>query len=177
VLRLTAAMALAGLTAGCFQPLYGEHTFAGGPGVGAALKHVTVAQIVAPPGTPSARLAVELRNELTFMLDRGAPSHVPPTHRLEITLQVSGTSLIVDPLTAREEYEIQGATAIYRLVEIATNKIVVDSTAVQRTPFAVPGQQQRFAMLRGQRDAQSNAVKVVAAQIQARLASYFAAGT
>jgi LPS-assembly lipoprotein len=170
-------MALAGLTAGCFQPLYGEHSIGGHPGLGAALKRVEVSQITAPPGTPDARLAVELRNELTFLLDHGSRSTEPPTHRLDITLQVSSTSIIVDPTTAREEFEIDGVTALYRLTDLATGQQVFNGTAVNRTPFSVPGQQQRFAMLRGQRNAQSNAAKVVASQIQTRLASYFAAGT
>jgi LPS-assembly lipoprotein len=43
--------------------------------------------------------------------------------------------------------------------------------------YDVPGQEQRFARLRGLRDAESRAGQVIADNIRSRLASYFAAGT
>ncbi len=174
--RLAPVAALAALLAGCFQPMYGDRTLGDGTSLRAALASVDVAQIEAPPATPLARLAVELRNELTFGLDGGG-GRLPPTHRLHISLTTSGTSIIVDPTTARAEYEIVAVNAVYKLVEIGTLKQVADGAATARVTYNIPGQQQRFAMIRGQRDAQSRAVKVVAEQIRARLASFYAAGT
>lgn len=176
VARMATAVLLAGLTAACFQPLYGERTLGGGPGLRTALAAVEVEQITAPPGTPQARLAVEVRNELTYLLTGGG-SALSPTHRLKIALAVTGTSLIVDPSTARAEFEITGIDAVYRLTELASDKQVLDGTATQRVPYDIPGQQQRLAMLRGQRDAQSRAAKVIAELIRTRLAAYFAAGS
>lgn len=176
VWRLSSVLWIAGLTAACFQPLYGERSLSGGPGLRAALAGVEVEQITAPPGTPQARLAVEVRNELTYLLTGGGPA-TSPTHRLNIALSVSATSLIVDPNTARPEFEIVGLAAAYKLNELASAKQVLDGNATQRVPYDIPGQQQRFAMLRAQRDAQSNAAKVVARQIHTRLVSYFAAGS
>ena len=174
--RLGAAALLAGLTAACFQPLYGERTLSGGPGLRTVLAAVEVAQIDAPPATPVSRLAVDVRNELTYLLTGGGGA-LSPTHRLKITLAVSGTSLIVDPNTGRPEVEIAGLDANYTLTELASAKPVITGTAVHRVPYDVPGQQQRLGMLRAQRDAQSSAAKVIAEQIRTRLAAYFAAGS
>ena len=166
---------IAGLTAGCFTPLYGERSLTGTPALRSAMAQVDVAQIDGPPGTALARLAVEVRNELLFGLTGGSATP-PPTHRLRITLAGSYSSLIVDPSTARAEYELVSMDANYKLVEIATGKEVVDGAATARTSYNVPGQQQRMAMLRGQRDAQSRAAKLIAEQIKTRMASYFATG-
>jgi LPS-assembly lipoprotein len=117
-----------------------------------------------------------VRNELTYLLTGGGAA-LSPTHRLNINLSLATTSLIVDPTTARPEFEIVGLTAAYKLSELASAKQVLDGTATQGVPYDIPGQQQRFAMLRAQRDAQSNAAKVIAAQIRTRLAAYFAAGS
>jgi LPS-assembly lipoprotein len=166
---------LAGLTAACFQPLYGERTLTGGPGLGTMLAAVDVDQIDAVPGSPLSRIAVELRNELMSEL-RASGSAPPPTHRLVISLTTTGQSIIVDPNTARAEYEVIALNANFRLLENASNRQVLDGVATSRASYVIPGQQQRFAIIRGQRDAQSRAAKVVAEQIRTRLASYFAAG-
>ena len=52
LIRLVAPFAAACLLAGCFQPLYGEHSVGAGPSIKAALGTVDVAQIPAPNGTP-----------------------------------------------------------------------------------------------------------------------------
>ena len=46
-----------------------------------------------------------------------------------------------------------------------------------RVSYDIPGQEQRFARLRGLRDAENRAAKVIADNVRTRLASYFAAGT
>lgn len=174
--RAGVVLTLAGLCSACFQPMYGEHNLAGGSGLRSALASVDVAQITGTPGTPQARLAVELRNELTFALTGGGNT-LPPTHRLEIAINTGASSIIVDPSTARAEYEIVSVDATYKLIELSSSKTVFSSNASSRTSYNAPGQQQRYAMLRGQRDAQSRATKVIADQIRNRLASYFSAGT
>jgi LPS-assembly lipoprotein len=176
LVRTGVVLLLAGLCSACFQPMYGEHNATGGPGLRTAMAAVNVAEIAGTPGTPQARLAVELRNELTFALTGGGNA-LAPTHRLEVTINTGSASIIVDPSTARAEYEIVAVEANYKLVELSSSKTVFTSNASSRTSYNAPGQQQRFAMLRGQRDAQSRATKVVADQIRNRLASYFSAGT
>ena len=50
---LATALALAGLLGGCFEPLYGEKTLAGGPGLSQRLRAVAIDPIRAASGTPS----------------------------------------------------------------------------------------------------------------------------
>jgi S1-C subfamily serine protease len=63
------------------------------------------------------------------------------------------------------------------LIEIATAKVVVTGQTFARVSYDIPGQAQRFARLRGLRDAETRAAKVIAENVRSRLASYFIAGT
>ena len=174
--RLAVALALAGLAGGCFQPLYGEHTVIGSSILRDHLSAVDVLQIEAPKGTDESRLAVEIRNALLFDLTGGSDP-APPTHRLKISIASQRASIIVDTLTARPDVENYGINATYVMTEIATGKIVVTGQTFARVSYDIPGQQQRFARIRGLRDAESRAAKVIADNIRSRLASYFVAGT
>jgi LPS-assembly lipoprotein len=58
-----------------------------------------------------------------------------------------------------------------------TDKSVVLSTAFARVSYDTPGSEQRFARIRGLRDAENRAARVIAEHIRNRLASYFIAGT
>ena len=177
--RLTAiggALALAGLAGGCFQPLYGDRSPLGGPGVAGALSSVQVEEIDAPNGTPAARIGLEVRNALIFDLTGGnAPG--TPSHLLKIYLVPTRTQIIVDTTTGRPDAENVGIDATYTLTDIATKKIVVKGRAFSRVSYDVPGQQQRFARARAFRDGENRAAKVLADDIHARLASHFLAGT
>ena len=85
--------------------------------------------------------------------------------------------MIVDITTARPDVQVFGINVNYILTEIATGKPVVTGTTFARVSYDNPGQQQRFANARGQRDAENRAAKVISEAIKSRLASYFAAGT
>ena len=85
--------------------------------------------------------------------------------------------MIVDVNTARSDVQQFGINASYILTEIVTGKSVATGTSTARVSYDNPGQQQRFANARGQRDAENRASKVIADDIRARLISYFAAGT
>ena len=65
----------------------------------------------------------------------------------------------------------------YSLTEIGTGKVVVTGTTFARVSYDIPGQEQRFARVRGLRDAELRAAKVISDNIRSRLASYFIAGT
>jgi LPS-assembly lipoprotein len=180
LLRWVAVVAAAALTAGCFQPLYGEH-MAGGPGAVApnvrdAFATVEVDQIAAPNGTPEARIAVGLRNDMIFELTGGAGAGTT-AYRLGIKMRLSKAAMIIDIATGRTEAEIVGIDVTYTLTEVGTKKVVVNSQTFARVSSDVPGLQQRFAHQRAQRDAENRATKVIAEQIRSRLASYFVAGT
>ena len=62
LLPAMAALAIAALAGGCFQPLYGERSLTGGPVLRDQLSAVDIVQIEAPKGSDEARLAVEIRN-------------------------------------------------------------------------------------------------------------------
>jgi LPS-assembly lipoprotein len=92
-------------------------------------------------------------------------------------MSTNRTTVIVDINTSRPDVEQYGINATYTLTEIASGKIVVTGQTFARVSADTPGQQQRFARLRGLRDAESRAAKVIADNIRSRLASYFVAGT
>src|SRR5205823_14981929 len=127
-------------------------------------------------GTDEARLAVEIRNALLFNFTGGSGA-APPTHRLKVAMSTTRSTVIVDIHTSRPDIENYGITATYSLTEIATGKTVVTGQTFSRVSYDIPGQQQRFARLRGLRDAESRAAKVIADNIMARMTSYFVAGT
>jgi LPS-assembly lipoprotein len=173
---LATALALAGLLGGCFEPLYGEKTLAGGPGLNQRLRAVAIDTIRAPSGTPNARIAVELQNDLNYDLT-GGTGQTGKTHQLTINLTTQNQQVIVDLTTARPDVQQFGINVSYVMTEIATGKAVVSGSTFARVSYDNPGQQQRFANARGQRDAENRAAKVISDNIKARLASYFAAGT
>lgn len=176
LIEVAAALGLAAGLAGCFQPLYGDHSPTSGTSLRGALASVEVVPIEAPGGTPLARIAVEFRNDLTFALYQGA-GPAPPVYRLLARLGTGASSLIVDPNTGRPEYDVVAVDASYQLVEIASGKPVLTGNATSRVTYDIPGQQQRFNIIRGQRNSQSRATQVVVEQIRNRLASYFATGS
>jgi len=174
--RPALALLVATLLAGCFQPLYGERTLSGDSSLRQRLSAVDIEPIKAPAGTPESRIAVELRNALIFDLTGGAGG-ASPTHRLTVQLTSAPLQVIVDVTTSRPDVEEFRITANYTLVEIATSKRVVTGRTFGLASYDIPGQQQRFARARGQRDAQDRAIQVISEGIRSRLASYFVAGT
>lgn len=175
--RLAAPLAAACLLAGCFQPLYGEHSVgAAGPSVRAAMNTVDVAQIAAANGTPESRLAVNIREALRFRLNSGEPP-VKPRYRLVIRMTSTRLTVVVDLTSARPEVENYGINANYQLVDADTGKVVLSDITFSRASYDIPGEEQRFAQVRGLRDAENRAAEEIADSIRNRLASYFVAGT
>jgi LPS-assembly lipoprotein len=172
--RLAAVLLLAALTAGCFQPLYGEKSAVGGVSIAEKLSSVAVAPIDTPNGTRLSRVGVEVRNNLMYGLSDGTN---PPNYKLDIRLTANQKQVIVDITTARPEIQNYGIDATYTLTDIATGKKVVTGQTFSRVSYNIPGQQQRFAGDRGLRDAENRAAKVISDSIRSRLASYFVAGT
>jgi LPS-assembly lipoprotein len=175
--RLGVALAIAALTAGCFQPLYGDRPGGGGEtSVVPLLRGVNVAEIKTPRGTRLDRISVEVRNDVIFGLTGGGGSTVP-THRLTITLSSSQQQIIVDIASGRPDIQNYTLGATYSLTDLATNKVVVNDVSSAAVSYNIPGQQQRFAGERGLRDAENRAAQVISENIRNRLASYFVAGT
>ena len=85
--------------------------------------------------------------------------------------------MIVDINTARPDIQNTALNATYTLTDLATGKAVVSASTFARVSYDIPGQEQRFAGVRGLRDAEDRAAKDIAENIRSRLASYFVAGT
>ena len=176
LVRLIAPFAAACLLAGCFQPIYGDHSISAGPSIKAALASVDVSQIPAANGTPESRIAVDIRNSLVFNLNGGTDPKVP-AYRLNINMSSTRLTVIVDLTSARPEMENYGLNATYTLVDLRTGKTLFSDQTFARVSYDIPGQEQRFARARGLRDAENRAGQVIAEAIKNRLASYFVAGT
>jgi LPS-assembly lipoprotein len=166
---------MAALTAGCFQPMYAEHSD-GTPGLREKLLGVEVPPVDKPNGSPDARVGVEIRNALMFKL-YGSATGMPPTHRLVLRFTTSRSSLLVDVNTGLPTSENLGIDAQFNLIEIASNKSVMTGTTFSRVSYDMPGSYQRFARARAFRDAEDRAAQEIADRINTRLASFFAAGT
>jgi LPS-assembly lipoprotein len=176
-IRLGFVLAVAGLAAGCgFHPLYGRDPSVGDESVRDRFAEVLVVPIPQRQGSPQARLAVAIQNALKFDLNNGA-TPVTPTHRLEVAVSPTNITVSIDPVTGRPQEGIGGVTATYKLVEIATGKIVLTDSTSSNVGYDIPGTQQRFAGQRAQLNAEDRAANVAADAIRNRLASYFAAGT
>jgi LPS-assembly lipoprotein len=175
-MRIAAALLIAALAGGCFQPLYGDRSVTGGPVLRDQLSAIDVIQIEAPKGSDEARLAVDIRDALLFDFTGGGYA-APPTHRLRVSIASTRASIIVDVNTSRPDIENYGINASYSLTEIVSGRVVVTGQTFARVSYDIPGQQQRFARQRGLRDAENRAAKVIADNIMTRLTSYFIAGT
>ena len=173
--RLVAVAALAGLTAGCFQPMYAEHAD-GTPVLRDKLSGIELPPVDKPNASPEARIGVGIRNALAFKL-YGTATGTAPTHKLVLKFQTSRSSLIVSQTTGLPTTENVGIDAQYNLVELATNKSVMTGTTFARTSYDIPGSYQRFSRQRAFRDAEDRAAEQIAENIKTRLAAYFTAGT
>jgi LPS-assembly lipoprotein len=176
VARLAVVLAAAGLVAGCFEPLYGRNPSVADESVGDKLADILIPPIPSRQGTLQARIAVAMRNALQFDLN-GAAGAPTPTHRLDVVVTPTDMTVTIDAVTGRPTEEIGGVTVTYKLVEIATGKIVLTDSTFAHVGYDIPGSQQRFAKQRAQLNAEDRAVKVAAEAIRNRLASYFVAGT
>jgi LPS-assembly lipoprotein len=173
--RLVVVAALAALTAGCFQPMYAEHTD-GSPDLREKLMGVDLPPVDKPNGSRDARIGVEIRNALAFKL-YGNATGMPPTHKLVLRFSTTRASLMTDPNTQLPTSENYGIDAQFNLIEIASNKSVMSGSTFSRVSYDMPGSYQRFARTRAFRDAEDRAAQEIADNIQTRLASFFSAGT
>jgi LPS-assembly lipoprotein len=173
--RLLVVAALAALTAGCFQPMYAEHTD-NTPGLREKLMGVEIPPVDKPNASREARMQVEIRNALAFKL-YGNATGMPPTHRLVLRFTTSRSSLMIDQTTGLPNSENVGIDAQYNLIEIASNKSVMTGSTFSRVSYDMPGSYQRFARSRAFRDAEDRASQEIAENIQTRLAAFFVAGT
>jgi LPS-assembly lipoprotein len=172
--RLVAVVALAALTAGCFQPMYAERP--DGTGLRDKLMTVDLPPVDKPNASREARVGVAIRNALAFKL-YGTATGAPPLYKLVLKFASSRSSLMVDTNTALPTSEHYNLDVQFNLVEIATDKSVMTGSTFSHVSYDIPGSYQRFARARAFRDAEDRAAEEVAEHIQTRLASFFYAGT
>lgn len=174
LVRLALAAVLAMPLAGCFHPMYADRGD-GSPTLRDKLAAVQVPPLDIPNGSRNARLGVEIRNALMFKM-YGSATGAPPLYTLTLNINSQRSSLIVDPNTALPTIENYGIDANFKLIEIATGKVVMNGNTFSRVEYDVPGQTQRFARTRAGRDAEDRAAQEIAENINTRLASFFYAG-
>ncbi len=173
-IRLALVAVLALPLAACFQPMYADRGD-GSPTLRDKLAAVQVPPLDVPNSSRNARIGVEIRNALMFKM-YGAATGAPPLYTLALNINSSRSSLIVDPNTTLPTIENYGIDANFRLIEIATGKVVLTGNTFSRVEYDVPGQTQRFARTRAGRDAEDRAAQEIAENINTRLASFFYAG-
>jgi len=176
IVRFGFVLALGALTGGCFQPLYGSQTLGSDESVHDKLSLVDIPEIKAANGTPDARMAVSVRNALLYDFN-GGQTPASPTYRLVVTLGSGKTTLITSVTSGLPTEQIEMLNASITLTEIATKKVVLQTSTFARASYDIPGPEQRFAAQRASRNAEDRAVDVIAENIRNRLASYFVAGT
>jgi LPS-assembly lipoprotein len=173
--RLLAIAALAALTAGCFQPMYGEHAD-GTPALREKLLTIDLPPVDKTNASREARIGVAIRNALAFKLYGNAVG-APPLYRLELKFTSGRSDLIVDPNTGLPTTENLAVDAQFNLIEISSNKSVMTGSTFSHLSYDLPGSYQRFSRTRAYRDAEDRAAQEIADHIQTRLAAFFYAGT
>lgn len=151
---------------GCFRPMYGPS--ASGADVASRLASVDV---VIVPRTGQERLSHYLDQELRFALD-GSGRPVTKAYRLELSLSQDVVTSSINQATGQAVAAIVRLTASYKLVDAAGGQVLTSGSATasagyDRTP-------QRFSNLRAARDAELRGSKVLAEQLQTRMAGWFA---
>lgn len=167
-LAFAAALSLAALVGGCFQPLYGEGTVSKvGGSVHNAMLGIDVPEIKGLVGH-------YLRNELVFEFDGGGAPDRQKILKLTATTTESLEVITVDYANGRADSAVLVATADWQLTRAGSNEVVASGQSVVRAPYE--RSQQRFASLRAARDAQVRAAKNLAQLIKARVAAALVAG-
>ena len=164
---LAAALTLAALAGGCFQPLYSDYTTStAGGSVKTALRGIEVPEM-------KGLIGHYFRNELVFELDGSGDADGPRTSKLEAAIAESVEVVTVDYANGRADSAVLVATATWKLTQNGTGKVLASGTNSVRVPYERSSQ--RFATVRAARDAQVRAGKnlagIVRGQIAADLAS------
>jgi len=156
--------ALPTLVAGCsesgFRPLYATSTFSG-TNVNEKLAEIEIAPV---PG----RVGQRLRNELIYQ-STGGGNAAPPTYRLEIVIRESITATLVQ-IDGDSSGSVYNLDASFRLVNLASKKVVLEGTSYGRQPFERFSSV--FANVRARKDAEDRVAKTLGEELKGRLAAF-----
>jgi len=159
-----AALALAGLLTGCFQPLYGE---AAHPGLVADLQAIEVAPI-------KDRIGHYLADNLTTDLN-GTGQTPTPKYRLTVTVSLGTSTPTVSALTNVATSATVTGEAKYTLNKVDGGAQVLTGTATAAAAY--DRTQQRYNDLRAARDAEIRLARSLSSEISLRLAAQLAGKT
>jgi LPS-assembly lipoprotein len=164
--RLAGTLLLAGLLAGCFQPIYADRSLTGGtgPNLREAMRDVEIAAV-------EGRIGQEIRNDIIFELSGGEGNPAGAPFRMNLRIATNSYNAIIDAQSGLPQTESVSLDVTYKLQDVANDKIVLTDKAIARV--SIDRTQQRYARVRAVRDAENRAAKVVAEQIRARVASFF----
>jgi LPS-assembly lipoprotein len=164
--HLAGAAMLAGMLAGCFQPMYGDRSLTGGtgPNLREAMRDVEIAKI-------DGRVGQEIRNDIIFELSGGGGNPAGAPYRLNLEVATSSNSAIIDAQTGLPDNETVSLDVTFKLQNVADEKIVLTDKAIARV--TIDRTQQRYARVRALRDAENRAAKLISEQIRTRVASFF----
>ncbi len=164
VLVALAALAGFGLSACGFQPLYGSgSTTASGAKLAEAMSSVDITPI---PG----RVGQKLRNELIFA-NTGGNYAADSRYKLKIAIRERVTNQLVQ-ITGDARGQVYQLEASYKLVSVASNKVIYEGTAISRAAYN--RYQEIFANVRARYDAEDRAAKTVAESIRTQVAAFLA---
>jgi LPS-assembly lipoprotein len=151
--------------AGCFQPLHGRSD--AGNSISTKLALIDVKTIQDKLGQE--RIGYYVQQELKFDLDNG--TSLSKIYKLEMTLNETLQSPIVDTATGRANSATLSADVTYTLKDIETDKVMTTGLATASATY--DRNPQRFASLRAARDAEIRISKVISDQIKIRISAYF----
>jgi LPS-assembly lipoprotein len=163
----------AALAAGACQvrPLYGTVGATGSSPVAEEFSAIDIDTVETASSVDLDRVGQVLRNELIFGFRRGREG-AEPRYRLKILIDRPLSEVGVERLADVPSAYTVTVNATYVLSEIGTGRTVTTGRAFGSASFDFSSQ--RFANLRAERDAEDRAAKLVAGDIQTRLAGFFA---
>lgn len=150
--------------AGCIKPMYGTNTMSGGN---------TASELRAIDVIPAKeRFGHYLTEDLRFALHGGDPAS-NWKYRLELTINRSVVTPIIDTETGRADVATMRAEAYFRLLPYEGGPVLVDGRATGSASY--DRLTQRYAGLRAGVNSERRISETIADQIRTRLAAYFAA--
>jgi LPS-assembly lipoprotein len=163
---IVSALGAALLLGGCFRPMYASLT------PGAPSMTQTLAAVEVPP--VKGRIAQQVRNNLQFGLTGGGGA-AAPLYKLDISVDSSRSSSIVDAITDEPQIDTILLSTSYTLYEIGKPAPILSGRLNASKSF--DRTLQRFAALRAARDAENSAAKILAEHLKTRIAAFLAART
>ena len=116
------------------------------------------------------RVGQKLRNELIFS-NTGGGYAAESRYKLDIAIRERVIDQLVQ-ITGDARGQVYQLEASYKLISLATNKVIYEGTAISRAPYN--RYQEIFANVRARYDAENRAAKTAAESIKTQVAAFLA---